>query len=631
MSPNYQGLLKKGYSALAAECREKMLAAEGDTEKRNFYEACAISCEALIRFAERYACLAEKLAAESGASDWEAQRRGELLEIARICRRVPASPPATFREALQFIYFCQIAIQLEANGLSIVLGRLDQTLIDFYRADIASGCLTHDSAMEILECFFLKLNEVDKVYSNQATRFLQGPGHGQCITLGGCRADGSDATNELSLMILDADREVSLVQPDIAVRIHQGSPDEFLRKTAVNIKAGINKIKIFGDEVIIRSMRDLGIPEEDAWNFSLLGCSEVVIEGRTNSWGNSGQLNLAKCLELALNDGVCMLTGKRMGPATGTPDNFASFADVLEAFKTQVRYFIKNLAEYDNILDVCHAELSPLPFYSTVVEGCVEKGVEFNRGGAVYNTTSPLGVGPITTGDSLAAIKKLVFDDRRLSFAELAEALRTDFKGQEPVRQMLINRVSKFGNDIDEVDEICNTVLRIFCDELLQYKNARGGPFVAGLYYLSANIPFGLKTAATADGRRSGQPLNDGGISPNHGMDKKGATAVAKSVGKLDNVRVPHGCVLNQRFHPSVFEGEGKIDLFADYMRGFIDLGGWECQYNVVTSETLRDAQSHPENHGDLVVRVAGYSAYFTALEKELQDDIINRTEQTHF
>jgi len=213
--------------------------------------------------------------------------------------------------------------------------------------------------------------------------------------------------------------------------------------------------------------------------------------------------------------------------------------------------------------------------------------------------------------------------------AQLVEALRANFAGAEPLRQMLINRASKFGNDIDEVDSLCNSVLGIYCDELAKYTNARGGPFVGALYYLSANIPFGIKTAATADGRRAGEPLNDGGISPNHGMDKNGATAVAKSVGKLDNVRVPHGCVLNQRFHPSVFDGEGKVELFADYMRGFVELGGWECQYNVITTDTLKEAQAHPEKYGDLIVRVAGYSAYFTALEKELQDDIINRTEQT--
>jgi len=378
-------------------------------------------------------------------------------------------------------------------------------------------------------------------------------------------------------------------------------------------------------------MEGIGIPPEDAWNFNVLGCSEIVIEGKTNSWGNSGQVNLAKCMELALNNGKCTLTGKQMGPQTGNPESFRSFDDVLDAFRSQVHYFIENLVEYDNILDACHAELMPLPFYSTVIEGCVERGIEFNSGGAIYNTSSPLGVGPITVGDSLAAIKTLVFDEHKLGMAELTEALAANFEGKEALRQMLINRAAKFGNDIDEVDGLCNTVLRIYCDELAKYKTPRGGPYVGALYYLSANIPFGIKTGATADGRRAGEPLNDGGISPNHGMDKKGATAVAKSVGKLENVKVPHGCVLNQRFHPSIFEGEGKVELFADYMRSYVELGGWECQYNIITTETLKDAQVHPDKHGDLIVRVAGYSAYFTALEKELQDDIIHRTEQVRF
>jgi formate C-acetyltransferase len=626
MSPDYTGLMAQGFSSIATECRDRALSCD-DAAGRDFYEACAVSAEAVIGFARRYADLAEALAGGTGQGD--SARRHELREIARVCRKVPALPPSSFREALQFIYFCQVAIQLEANGLSIVPGRLDQSLIDFYRGDIASGALSEDSALEILECFFLKLNEIDKIYSNQATRYLQGPGHGQCITIGGCREDGTDASNELSFLILEADRDVRLVQPDIAVRVHSSTPFRLLYSAALSIRAGINKIKIFGDKVIMDCLRGIGVPECDAWNFSLLGCSEVVVEGKTNSWGNSGQINLAKALELALNNGRCMLSGLQMGPKTGEPEDFASFEEVLEAFRFQVRYFIKHLAAYDNILDSCHAEFAPLPFYSTVVRGCISRGREFNAGGALYNTTSPLGVGPVTAGDSLAAIRRLVFTEKRLGMGELAAALRANFAGKESLRLMLVNRAAKFGNDVDEADDVCNAVLGIFCDELAGYTNPRGGPFVGGLYYLSANIPFGLKTAATADGRRAGEPLNDGGISPNHGMDKNGPTAVAKSAGKLDNRRVPHGCVLNQRFHPSVFEGEGKIELFADYMRGFIDLGGWECQYNVVTTQTLKDAQAHPEKHGDLVVRVAGYSAYFTALEKELQDDIINRTEQT--
>jgi formate C-acetyltransferase len=342
-------------------------------------------------------------------------------------------------------------------------------------------------------------------------------------------------------------------------------------------------------------------------------------------------LNLAKCLELALNDGHFMLTGTRMGPRTGKAENFASFGDFLDAFKNQVRYFIRNLAAYDNLIDVYQGSAAPLPLCSVVIEGCLERGIEFNKGGAVYNTTSPLGVGPITAGDSLAAVKKLVYDEKKLSMEDLLGALRSNFEGKEALRLMLVNRAPKFGNDEDDVDELCNEVLRTYCDELRLYKNARGGPFVGGLYYLSANIPYGQKTAATPDGRKRGGPLNDGGISPSHGMDTKGATAVAKSAGKLDNQRVPHGCVLNQRFHPSLFEGEGKLELFSDYMRTFMDLGGWECQFNVVTTEMLKEAQQNPEKHRNMVIRVAGYSAYFTELEKELQDDIINRTEQHGF
>ncbi len=632
ISPNYPELLATGLRIVAADCRAAREALdpalEDHGEKRDFYQACEIVSAALVSFAGRYAELAESVMAGLGSSEEDERRRRELRLIARTCRRVPGEPARDFREALQFVYFIQVALQLEANGLAISLGRLDRTLIDHYRRDIASGALSEAEAMELLECFYLKLNEIDKIYSNQATRFLQGPAHGQCITIGGVDENGGDAVNELSRLILDADRDVGLVQPDIAVRIHSGSPDEFLRRVARNVQAGINKIKIFGDEVITRSMRGIGIPAGDAWDFSLLGCSEAVIQGKTNSWGNSGHLNLAKCLELALNDGVCMLTGRTMGPRTGAPASFSSFDELALAFENQVRHFVGHLVRYDNIIDTFHGDEAPLPLYSVAVKGCLEKGVDFNRGGAVYNTTSPLGVGPITVGDSLAALRKLVFRDRKISMEELLEALRTNFVGREPLRLMLANRAPKFGNDMDEADEMSNLVLRAFCDELRRHTNVRGGPFVGGLYYLSANIPYGLKTAATPDGRRAGEPLNDGGISPNHGMDRRGATAVARSVGKLENWRVPHGCVLNQRFHPSIFAGEGKVELFADFMRSFVDLGGWECQYNVVTTDALREAQRDPEKHRGLVIRVAGYSAYFTALEKELQDDIINRTEQ---
>ena len=625
--PDHERILKSGLARIRDDCIRRLESLDySDPEymdKANLYRAAIIVCNAMIAWAQRYAQEAERQA----EAEADSNRRTELLRIAEICRQVPAQPARDFREALQCIYFIQIAIQIEANGLSISLGRPDQFLYPFYKNDLDTGKLDRDSLYELIETFYLKLSETDKVYSNEATRFLQGPGHGQTFTLGGVTRTGQDATNELSHIFLEADRDIHLVQPDIAIRVHQTLPESFLQKAAINIREGLTKPKFMNDEVVIQSMLDIGIPLEDARDWGSLGCSEPVICGKTDSWGNAGQMNLAKCLELALNDGKCMLTGKQMGPCTGGPEDFVEFDDLLDAYRKQVRYFIEFLVLYDNIIDRFHAEVMPVPILSVAVSDCLGKGVEFNRGGAKYNTSSPAGVGPITAGDSLASVKKLVFEENTLSMKELHSALMNNFEDQESMRLMLINKAPKFGNDDDLVDHLCNEVACIFCDELRLYSNPRKGPFIGALYYLTANIPFGHRTAATPDGRRAGEPLNDGGISPVHGRDKNGATAVAKSVGKLDQQRIPHGTILNQRFHPSVMEGEDKLRLFTRYIRTFMDLGGWHNQMKVVTSDILKAAQQAPEEHKDLVIRVAGYSAYFTQLEKEVQDDIIDRTE----
>jgi formate C-acetyltransferase len=626
MSPDHERLIRRGLSSIISECREKLselqqneLKYEG-IEKTAFYEACIITCEAIIAFSERYADLAEHMAQAEKNTD----RKADLLKIAAVCRNIPRNPAKTYHEALQFMWFTQLIMQIEGNGLAICMGRPDQTLLPYYEASLKDG-MSREEALLLTEFFYLKCNEIDKVYSNDATRFMQGPSHGQCITLGGVDADGNDCTNDLSLLLLEADYEVRMVQPDIAVRITKNSPEAFLNEIGVCIKAGINKVKVFGDEVVVDSLKPLA-PDEAA-NYSILGCSEPVICGRTNSWGNCGQINLTKCLELALNDGKCMLTGKQMGLHTGDLRNAVSFEDLKDAFEKQVNYFINHLAEYDSILEYCHKNYYPLPFYSIVTQDCIKAGVEFNAGGARYNTSSPLGVGAITAGDSLLAIKTLVFDEKKTTMPQVIEALEADFVGQEPLRQMLLNRAPKFGNDSDAADEMSNYVLHVYVDALGKHKNNRGGAFIGGLYYVTSYIPFGKTTAASADGRKSTMPLNDGGISPSHGMDKKGPTAIAKSVSKLDNADVMHGCVLNQRFHPSVFNGENSFQNFTSYLRGFARLDCFECQYNVVTTETLRKAQKNPESYRGLVVRVAGYSAYFTDLEPEIQEDIISRTE----
>ena len=631
MVPDFKYVMQKGLIDIKKECENYMEELELDDknyeDKYYLYKACSIICDALIKWAERYAREAQRIAEEEDNED----RKKELKRISEICSHVPAKPARNFWEALQCIYFLQVAIQIESNGLSIALGRLDQILYPYYKKDIEEKRMTREDVLELIQCFFLKISEIDKVYSNAATRFLQGPAHGQTITLGGCTCNNRDGINELSYLFIEADRDIRLIQPDLAVRVTRTTPNNFLREVCINIRDGLTKPKLFNDELIIQSNLDLGVSLEDARDWGALGCSEPVVCGNHNSWGNSGLICLSKCLELALNDGKCILTGRQMGPPTGNSNEFKTFEELLTAFKKQVKYFVKYLALYDNIIDHIQMQIAPLALYSILTDNCLKTGIEFNKGGAKYNTTSPLGVGPITTGDSLAAIKKLVFKEKLITIKELNEVLINNFEGKEDIRQMLLNRAPKFGNDEDAADDLCNEVLKIYCHELSKYKNARGGAFIAGLYYLTANIPFGLRTAATSDGRKAREALNDGGISPSQGRDKKGITAVAKSVGKLDLVRVYHGAILNQRFHPSLLEGESKLKLFIQYIRTFMDLGGWHVQFNVVTTDILRDAQKNPKNYRDLVIRVAGYSAFFTGLESELQEDIIKRTEKVAY
>lgn len=626
MVPNYKYILQEGLINIKKECEnniEKLDLNDKDCEnKYHNYKAYSIVCDGIIKWAARYAQEAKNIAKEENNK----KRKKELLRISKICSQVPAKPARNFWEALQCIYFLQVAMQIEANGLAIAPGLLDKILYPYYKKDIEERSMTREDALELIQCFFLKISELDKVYSNVATRFLQGPSVGQVITLGGRTSDNKDSINELSYLFLEADRSIRLVQPDLAVRLTRTTPDDFLREVCINLREGLTKPKLFNDELIIQSNLDLGMSLEDARNWGALGCSEPVVCGNHYSGGNSGNINLTKCLEIAINDGKCMLTGRQMGPRTGNSNEFKTFKELLTAFKKQVEYFVKYLVRYDNIIDQIHMQVAPLPLYSILTYDCLKTGIEFTKGGAKYNHTSPLGVGGITTGDSLAAIKKLVFKEKLITMKELNEVLINDFKGKEDIRQMLLNRAPKFGNDEDEVDDLCNEVLKIYCHELSKYKNPRGGTFVAGLYYVTANIPYGLETAATPDGRKARKPLNDGGISPSHGSEKKGLTAVAKSVGKLDAVRVHQGTVLNQRLNPSMLEKEDKLKLFMQYLRTFMDLGGWHVQFNIVTTDTLRAAQKNPENYRDLLIRVAGYCAFFTGLEKELQEDIIERT-----
>lgn len=622
--PDYEKLLRLGLKGIKEEIKDRLarLDNENQKEKSDFYQAGLSVCDASIAFARRYARLAEKLAGETS----DLQQQSQLKKIARICDLVPEAPATGFWEALQSIWSIQLITQLEANGLAIALGRFDQYLYPFYHNDIESGRLTRPEALNLLECFFCKLAAINKIYSNEAARLLAGPAHGQVLTLGGVLPGGNDGTNDLTYLCLEADAEVRLVQPDIAIRISDATPSELLIKIGEIVRTGSGKPKIFGDRIVIDSLVKSGVTPEDAVGWAALGCSEPVIPGMTDSWGNSGHLCLTKCLELALNNGRCRLTGHQVGPATGDPGTFSRFTDLMSAFKSQVAYFTELLVTSNNILDRMHAELAPLPFVSLFVSDCLARGIELNAGGARYNFTSPLGIGLITTADSLAAIKKFIFDEKSLTMPELIKALDKNYEGQEYLRQTLINRAPKFGNDDDYVDLLANEVLHIWADCLQGYQNPRGGSWIASLYTLTANIGFGERCGATPDGRKAGEPLNDN-ISPVHGRERRGPTAVARSVGKLDMVDIPHGAILNMRFSPSLLSGDEGLLNFASFVRGYIQLGGWHNQFNVVSTETLREAQKHPEKYRGLVLRVSGYSALFVELSPEVQEDIIARLE----
>lgn len=624
--PNYEYILKTGFDRIIEICGEKLAALDADqddfVDKREFYLSCIESMKAVILYMKRFADLAKSMA----ETEKDPTRKAELLRIAENCASIPAKPAASYWEALQFVYLTQLAIQLEGNGLAISLGRIDKYLYPYYKADVDAGRLDYKKALELMECFYLKLSEIDKISSNESTAVNTGPAHGQTITIGGTLADGSDITNDISLLILEADRDVGLSQPDIAVRIHAGTSQRLIDAVTTNVKIGLNKVKIYNDPLITQSLKDFAVSDEDSYNFSFLGCSEPVIDGKTNSWGNCGHINLAKCFELALNNGKCMLTGKQMGPQTGDAAAFASIEEVKDAYRKQIDYFTDILIKYDRVIDMCHKNYLSLPFCSVITDDCIARGVDFERGGATYNYTSPLGVGPITVGDSLVAMKKFVFDEKKLTMPQLLAALKNNFEGQEPLRLMLKNKAPKYGNDIDEADAMSDFAISVFCDALEGRKNARGGLFTAGIYYMTANVPNGQKTAATPNGRHARTPLNDGGVSPTHGDDRSGATAVFKSAGKLPNVRAGHGSVLNQLLHPSIFKGEESEMIFGEYMRSIIDCGVWETQFNVITPEDLIRAQEHSDEYRSLVVRVAGYSAFFTILGKDVQDDIIDRT-----
>lgn len=634
---HYRRVLTEGLAGYRART-EALLASLDLTDaeqlkKSFFYRAVLVTVDAVIGFAHRYAVLAQELA----STEPNQQRAAELREMSRILFKVPEQPAETFAEAIQSVWLIQLALQIESNGHSLSYGRLDQFLYPFYAADLASGRITSDQATELLTNLWLKTITLAKIRGWSHTRFSAGGPLYQNVTIGGQTPDGKDATNELSYLVLRSVAQTKLPQPNLTVRYHRGLSEDFMMECIEVMRLGFGMPAFNSDEIIIESMINKGVAPTDAYDYSAIGCVEVAVPGK---WGyrctGMSFLNFPKVLLTAMNNGVDPKSGEQLATGVKHFTQMTSFDELLQAWDVTVREFQRHCVILDSAADIALEENVADILCSTLVEDCLGRGKPIKEGGAVYDFVSGLQVGIANLGDSLAAIKKCVFEDQTITATELWDALASDFagvRGQE-IQAALLN-APKFGNDDDYVDDLLVRAYDTCIDEIFAHKNTRygrgpiGGGYYAGTSSISANVPQGASTMATPDGRNAGQPLAEG-CSPSHGADTHGPTAVFKSVSKLDTERITGGVLLNQKVTPQVLRTEADRKKLIMLLRAFFNrLDGFHVQYNVVDRATLLDAQAHPERHRDLIVRVAGYSAFFNVLSKATQDDIIARTEQT--
>jgi formate C-acetyltransferase len=596
-----------------------------DAEAHDRHEelkAMRIACEAVIRFAERHADLAE----ERAAVETEPGRRDELRHLAAVCRRVPAHAPRDFHEALQYYWFCHLAVITELNGWDAFNpGHLDQHLLPFYQHGLADGSLTKEHARELLEAFFVKFNNhpappkvgVTAAESGTFTDFAN-------INLGGLLPDGSDGSNEISHLLLDIVDEMHLLQPSTNVQISRKTPDVLLKHALRVVRRGYGFPSIFNADAVVAEQLRQGKTPEDARAGGCSGCVEVGAFGK-EAYILTGYFNLVKVLELAINDGRDSRTGVQLGPHTGPGESFGTFEDLYAAFETQLRHFIDIKIRGNRLIERMYATQMPAPFLSVLIDDCIRNGRDYNAGGARYNNTfiQVVGIGSCT--DSLSAIRQLVFDEAAIRLSGLMDALAHDFVGHEPLRQRLLHKTRKYGNDDDYADGLMVRTFGSLFGMIDGRPNTNGGVYRVEMLPTTCHIYFGSVTGAMPDGRRAGQPLSEG-ISPVQGADRRGPTAVLKSAGKMDQIKTG-GTLLNMKFAPSLLEGEEGIRRLAQLVRGYFRMDGHHVQFNVVRAETLRAAQTDPDAHRDLIVRVAGYSDYFCDLAHELQDEIISRTE----
>lgn len=597
---DYDLVLTHGISGIRHMILEHRKAYEDDTDVYQWYEALLLICDAICIMAERFADLASEQAKRAPRSD----ERKRLNKIAEICRRVPLDPAETWHEALQAFWFIYVFDGIDSPG------RFDQYMYPYYKKSIESGEMSQDEARHLLEELWVMFHEV-RAWN---------------LCVGGQTPDGQDATNELSYLILDIAERFRFPTPNLTMRCHKGTPETLWDKACKVIATGIGMPALYNDEVVIPALLRFGIALEDARDYAINGCNQIDIQGKSHMGLEDGEFNLLKCVELALFDGYCHYSGEQIGPHTGKAEAFTCFEEFMQAYKTQVEYFTNKIVNMSNVFQKVYAETAPDPIRSLLVKDCIAKGRNFKSGGPRYNHGQILTQGIANAGNSLFNIKKLVFEEKRIKMSRLKKILLKNFEGHEALRQLMRN-TPKYGNDHEEVDAITKDILEHFFNELTKYNTFRGGRYGGGSSVFVRGPEFGLRVGATPDGRLKGEPLADS-VGPAQGTDKTGPTAVLNSVAKIDHTLALSGYVLNMKFAKRDFSNPETLAKFKQLVKAFFKSGGQQIQVNAVDSDTLREAREHPEKHFDLVVRVGGFSTYFTTLSTELQDEIISRTEQ---
>jgi len=631
---NYRMVVREGlrrpYEEAGKRLQEGRLA-DGSTLDANqiaFYRSVRLTIDGIRKMAENLAAEAERMAASPGVSG---QRRAELLASAQACRRVPFEPARTYHEGLQAVWIVHMAMNLEDFEQGLSFGRMDQILLDLYRRDVEQARLTPGQATEMTASFCLKACETMPLYSQRVDRFFSGIGVAQAFTLGGTDGEGNDVTNELSGLILDAYAQILTREPAVHVRIHPGTPEWFLHKSVELLQLGTSRPSMFGDTAVVRALEEAGMTREHARDYAVIGCVEMASQGRTYNSSDAALFNLPLCLELALNGGArfhgkARIEGKRrFGAATMPVDAMKTFDDVLEAFRAQVRNGVDDLVKVIGWLEEVYRTTRPTPVNSILTEGCLESGRDVTWGGGLYDYTSIQAAGLADAGDSLYALKKVVFDERRFSLPEFVGILKDNFRGREALRVELVTKLPRYGNGDPEADRMTQLAADAFADALLAHRNTRGGRYVPGFYSMTCHIGFGRVTGALPNGRAAGHRLSNG-LAPSDGSEHLGPTAVLRSAASLDSRKWMNCCALNLKFDSRVIGGRTGRNALASLFRDYFSRGGMQVQVNVLDPETLKEAKRDPASHPGIVVRVAGYCAYFNDLQPDVQDEIIERT-----